>query len=146
MLPTYLHSVPDCRVLARALKVGDGPICHIYRDMKLLARVAAAEKLSAALAPKAAPTPATTVRSALVSFDDQGHSPSQAGPSVAPGQPAAGAVGEDGHVAATGGEVGTELSMWDPPPRDELPHGKINDTRTFPQVSEWGIVLSLTIF
>ena len=112
--------------------------------MKLVGRVAAAEKLSSALTPRAAPTTATTGRVAQVSIADQSQISSQARPSAAPSRAAAGAAKRDEHEGVE--EAGADLSVWDPPPREELPHGKINDTRTFPQVSKLLAMPSLTIF
>lgn len=117
-------------------------MCHIYRDMKLVRRVAAAEKLAAALAPDATPIGAVA-RTGRVSFA-QDPATGQAGPSTAARAPAAAgqpesAVGpsqEAGVEAkqAAGEPEAVELSPWDPPPRDE--HGKVVDTRVFPQVRD----------
>lgn len=93
--------------------------------MKLVGRVAAAGKLAAALIPKAEPTPAAS--DTRVSFSDQ----SPAGPSGSKD------TGEEETGAETAGVEAAEGSIWDPPPREELPFGKVNDTRTFTQVRMW---------
>lgn len=124
------------RVLASALKVGDGPVCHIYHDMKLVRRVAAAGKLAAALAPDATPTAGAPPRASRVSFA-QAPASAQAGPSAA--SSAAPAVVQPESTAgpsqeAPGEPEVAELSPWDPPPRDA--YGKVDDNRVFPQVCD----------
>lgn len=106
--------------------------------MKLVGRVAAAGKLAAALIPKAESTPAAAAPDTRVSFSDQ----SPAGPSGS--KDAAGAAGEEESGAEmTGGEA-PEGSVWDPPPRVELPFGKVDDTRTFTQVRMLDSLLCLS--
>ena len=123
--------------MASALKVGDGPVCHIYRDMKLVRRVAAAEKLAAALAPDATPTTGAASRASRVSFAPA-PATAQAGPSAASSAAPAVVQQPDSNASpsqeAPGEPEAAELSPWDPPPRDA--YGKVDDNRVFPQVCD----------
>lgn len=121
--------------MANALKVGEGPVCHIYRNMKLVRRVAASEKLAAAVSSEAVSTTAGAAHGGRVSFAAEGPGAPQAGPSAAGSSSTMDARKETAAGPSQEAEAvpeAAEVSPWDPPPREE--HGKAGDTRTFPQV------------